>query len=171
MMKRLAVMAVAAIVAGMGFVGQAVSQDQPASAPSGDRQNRMQQYRQQMSERMKTAMGATDDEWKVLQPKIEKVMTLSREARGGMMGMMFGGRGRGGSGGDANLSETQKKAQALQKVLENKEAKLDEIKAALAEYRAAKAKAKEELAKAQKELQEVLSVKQEAQLVAYGLLD
>ena len=51
---------------------------------------------------MKENFGATDDEWKVLQPKIEKVMTLRMQA-GGMGGMMMGGGGRGRrGGGDGN---------------------------------------------------------------------
>jgi hypothetical protein len=60
-----------------------------------------EQFRQRMNDRMKTALGASDDEWKVLQPKIEKVMTLQRQSSGGRgMGMLFrGGGGRGGPGG------------------------------------------------------------------------
>ncbi|MGE5608946.1 MAG: hypothetical protein ACM359_06815, partial [Bacillota bacterium] len=32
------------------------------------------QFRQRMMDRMKERLGASDDEWKVLQPKFEKVM-------------------------------------------------------------------------------------------------
>src|SRR5436853_6696738 len=37
----------------------------------------------EMKQRMKERMGATDDEWKTLEPKIDKVMKLQREVRPG----------------------------------------------------------------------------------------
>ena len=36
--------------------------------------------RQQMMDRMKETLGASDDEWKALQPKLEKVMTAQRDS-------------------------------------------------------------------------------------------
>ena len=39
-----------------------------------------QQFRQQMQDRMREAMGATPEEWTLLQPKIEKVQQLQRAA-------------------------------------------------------------------------------------------
>jgi hypothetical protein len=63
-------------------------------------------FRQRINERMKEVMGASDDEWMVIQPKVEKVMALQRQTAGGRgMGMLFGrggpggGRGPGGPGG------------------------------------------------------------------------
>src|SRR5262245_28244140 len=51
-----------------------------------------QAMRQRMMDRMKERLGATDDEWKVLSPKIEKVMSVQRDLRGGGgPGGMFGG--------------------------------------------------------------------------------
>ncbi len=142
---------------------------------------RMEEMRQRMSQMMKETLGATDEEWKVLQPKIEKIQTLSRQSRGGMGGMF--GR-RGGPGGqpggqpqperppsDQPQSEVEKAGQALRTVLENKEAKPEEIKAALGTLRAARAKAKQDLETAQKELREVVTVRQEAQLVSMGVLE
>ena len=153
-------------------------------------QQRMEQFRTQMADRMKQALGASDDEWKVLQPRIEKVQTLSRATRGGggmgfmMMGGQRGGPQRGGPGGgpsdrppsdrpqsDRPQSEVEKTSEALQKVLENKDAPAAEIKTALAALREARAKARAELETAQKELREVVTVRQEAQFVAMGLLD
>ncbi|MCX5655807.1 MAG: hypothetical protein NTY65_14305 [Planctomycetota bacterium] len=192
MLRRAAVMFVTvALLVGAGWVGQAICEENaapavaPAAAPGapGGRdpaqmQQRMEQFRQQMSDRQKQAFGVTDEEWKVLQPKIEKVQTLARQSRGGGMGFM-GGRGRGGPGGstrggppsDRPQSEVEKKAEALQKVLENKEAKAEEIKAALTGLREARAAAKKELEAAQKELREVLTVRQEAQCVEMGILE
>ena len=138
----------------------------------GDQNLDPAQMRQQMMDRMKESLGVSDDEWKVIQPKLEKVMTLSRDARGGGMGM----RGPGGPD-DANQpapepqTEVGKANQALGKVLENKNAKPEEIKAALQAFRDAKAKAKTQLEAAQKELREVLTVRQEVLLVQRGTLD
>jgi hypothetical protein len=173
---------------GGAWLQQAFSQEAPPPGPPGQRgerdpaqmQQRMEQFRQQMADRMRQALGATEEEWKVLQPRIEKVQTLSRATRGGggMGFMMMGGRGgpgdrRGGDRpqGDRPQSAVETAGAALQKVLDNKEAKVEEIKAALTALREARAKAKAELETAQKELREVITVRQEAQLVTMGLLD
>src|SRR5262245_54191352 len=75
---------------------------------------------------LKEQLGTTDDEWKVLQPKIEKV-TAARRNSGGFGG--FGG-GRGGPGGggrgrdggnDAEASPVQKASRDLRTALENKD--------------------------------------------------
>jgi len=164
-----------------GQPGQPGQRDQRGERDPAQMQQRMEQFRQQMADWMKQALGASDEEWKVLQPRIEKVQTLSRATRGGGgMGFMMGGR-RGGPQGDRPQgdrpqsdrpqSEVEKKSEALQKVLDNKEAKVEEIKAALTALREARAKAKAELETAQKELREVITVRQEAQFVTMGLLD
>ena len=188
-------------VAAMGIVSVGLASAADAPAAGGDnggaRQGRQRgnfdpaQMRQQMSDRMKTAMGATDDEWKVLQPKIEAVQTAQRDTRGGgMMGMM--GRGNrpgrtgGAAGGDAAggaaapaaapatpavpQSEAAKASDALRKVLDNKEAKPEEVKTALQAFRDARTAAEAKLVAAQKELKDIVTVKQEAQLVMMGLL-
>ena len=67
--------------------------------------------------------------------------------------------------------ELQKSVQELQAALENKEAKLAEIKQKLTTFRVTREKIKQELAKAQKALRDVLTLRQEAQLVLRGLLD
>jgi hypothetical protein len=136
-----------------------------------------------MTDRMKQALGATDEEWKVLQPRIEKVQTLSRQTRGGGMGFMFSGRRSGGDNregdkpqsdrppSDRPQSEVEKKVEGLQKVLENKDAKPEEIKASLAALREARAKARIDLEAAQKELREVITLRQEGQFVSMGILE
>jgi len=129
-------------------------------------------FRERMMTMIKERMGATDDEWKVLLPKIEKVQTAQRNSRGGFFG---GGGGRGGNrGGDAaaaDQSPTQKASADLRTVLDNKDASADDIKAKLAALREAREKGKAELAAAQKELKEVLTQRQEAVLVTMGMLD
>jgi len=135
-----------------------------------------ERMRQMMMERVKQTMGATDEEWTALQPRIEKVLSLQRQARGGFgMGRMFGRGGRAGApeapAAGAELSETEKASQALQAVVDNKDSKPQEITQALTAYREAREKAKQELSKAQEELRGVLTPRQEAQLVLLGLLD
>ena len=182
------VLALGIVAAAMSvWVSQAMSQESrpreggrrgggEMSQTQGDRGERMQQMRQRMEERMKSDLGVTDEEWKALQPKIEKVMTLSRDVRGPMMGM--GGRGgRGGRGGgegeaqSAPQSGLQKQQQALRAVLDKQDAKPAEIKTALRDFRDARAKARAELEKAQKDLRGVVTIRQEAQLVMMGVLD
>ena len=147
-----------------------------------------EQFRQRMQERLKTALGASDEEWNVLQPKIEKVMTAQRQSSGGRgMGMLFGGGGgrrgggdgggggggggvaRGGPGGQDD-SPVAQKARDLQQSIENN-ANADELKAKLTALRDARAKAREQLTQAQAELKELLTAKQEASLVVMGLLE
>lgn len=131
--------------------------------------------RQRWMERIKEDLGATDDEWKVLQPKIEKVMTAQRDTRGGFFGG-FSSRGRGGPDRDrgpsdqpqSKVSQTQ---QDLRTVLENKSASSDEITKKLAAYREARDKARADLAAAQKDLKEVVTPRQEASLVMSGMLE
>jgi len=127
------------------------------------------QMRERMQERIKETMGATDDEWKVLQPKIEKVQTLQFSQRGG-----FGGGRRGGAGGGADQQPTTPVGIAsadLRTVLENKDASADVLKQKLQALRDAREKAKQELVAAQAELKELLTVRQEAVLVSMGMLD
>jgi peptidoglycan hydrolase CwlO-like protein len=181
-------MGIMALVA-IGMIGTAICQDTGNAGGRGARGGRGNvdpaQFRQQAEQRMKEQLGASDEEWKILQPKLDKVQTAQRDVRaGGMMGMMSARGGRGGPGGPgaaaggtppaANApaqSEVQKKAGDLQKVLDNKDAKPEDIKTALTAYRDARTKAKADLEKAQKDLKEVLSLKQEAQLVMMGLLE
>ena len=128
------------------------------------------QFRQRMLDRMKDELGASDDEFKAIQPKLEKVFELQRDARGGGM---RGGR-RGGpdaAATDQPKSAVQKAQEDLRKTLENKDAPADEIKTKMVALRDAKSKAKEDLVKAQADLRDLLTQRQEAVLVMAGLLD
>jgi hypothetical protein len=156
------------------------------------------QMRQMMEQRMKEQLGITDAEWQVIGPRLTKVMTLSRQTQmGGGMARMFmrGRRGQGGPmggpqggppegapqgggrrgqrGGPFGQEETavSKASDALQTTLENAEATPEQIKAGMTALRNAKEKARQELATAQKELREVLSLRQEAQMVLMGMLN
>ena len=133
------------------------------------------QMRQRMMDRLKEQLDVKDDEWAVMQPRLEKVMTLSFESRmGGMRGMFGrGGRNRGGdNNNNPQANNPVAKAQEdLRTTLDDKNASADTIAAKLKALRDARAQAKEELTKAQSDLKEILSQRQEAQLVMMGYLE
>jgi len=195
--KRMALISVVMCLAGvmfMGLLSQAVAVPAgqgggPGGGPQGgprqgQRFNREEMQRM-MAERMKETLEISDEEWKVFEPRITKVLTLSQQSGGfGGMGMMMRGRrggfGPGGQqgarGGDTQaqqqeLTPVEKSTQELQTVLDNKDAKPEEIKAKLTALRDAKEKARQDMVKAQKELRDIVSVRQEAQLVMMGLLN
>ena len=130
------------------------------------------QFRERMMNNIKERLGASDDEWKVISPKVEKVMTAQRDARGGGGFAGFGGRGRRGGGGDQQpTTETGKASADLQAALENKDTPADDIAKKLAAYREARDKGRAALQASQKELKEILTQRQEAVLVNMGMLE
>ena len=147
------------------------------------------QMRQRMMERVKEQLGADDAAWKVLEPRLTKVMELNRQTssgRGGMFGMMMGGRGgRGGPGGDQGGPQADRRGPGpmgeqtaldkalaqLRTTLENQSASAEEIKTQLTNVRQTREKARQELAVAQQDLKKILTVRQEAILVSMGQLD
>ncbi|MHC4635919.1 MAG: hypothetical protein ACYTBP_07635 [Planctomycetota bacterium] len=142
---------------------------------------------------MKEPLQVTEEEWVVLESRIIRVLTLSRQASvsRGMGRSMRGtssrsGRGsrgeRGGRGERPGREGTQrqggraqtpieKSAEDLRGLLKNKNAKPEEIKAKLTALRGVREKAKTELTAAQTELRKSVSVRQEAHLVLMGVLD
>jgi hypothetical protein len=125
------------------------------------------QMRERFMNSIKERLGASDDEWKVLQPKIEKIMTAQRDSRGGGF---FGRRGNRG-GDDQNQSAVQRASQELNQALENKDTSPEDIDKKLAALREAREKARGELQTAQKDLKDVLTKRQEAVLVTMGMLE
>ena len=127
----------------------------------------------------KKALGVTDEEFKALQPKIDEVTKAQAAQRGGGGGFGgFGGGGRGGRGGqggqpqdEATKGDIQKKTEALQKLLDNKDSDVKDVQAALKDLRDARTANKVVLKKAQDELKELLTAKQEAYLVLRGQLE
>ena len=161
---------------------------QPAPGGPGGPPFDPAQMRQRMMDALKDALAANDDEWKVIQPKVEKVQQLQRDAGGGGRGMfmLFGRGGPGGGpggppgggggfrpGGDPNQtpSAVQQKMEDLRNTLDNKDAKPDDIKAKLQALREARAQAKADLEKARGELRDLLTVRQESVLVMFGMLE
>ena len=136
----------------------------------------MARFQEERLNRTKEQLGATDEDWQVLKPKIEKVWTAQFAAMSGRFGG-FGGRDRGGDrdrGRDSSRGPTSPASQAareLRDALENKDTPPDQIVAKLTALREARAKARTELEAAQKDLQSVLTPRQEAVLVAAGTLE
>lgn len=146
-------------------------------------------FRQRFSDRMKELMGASDDEWQVLSPRIERVQQLQRSASTGRSGMSMlfsrgggSGGGRGGPGGGGSSRDfsrgaeqpaapVEQKAKELQASIDNKGAGSDELKLKLAALREERDRARAETAKAQEELRELLTMRQEAILVMMGVLE
>ena len=135
--------------------------------------------RNQMQGRLKEMLGASDDEWQILNPKITKVQNLMLQSGNG--GGMMGGNAGGmlarfgvtdpGAAAGAGPSEVRKAQQALQEVLRNKDATSEQIKAATQACRDARAKLKAQLEDARKELKALLVIRQEAILVQLGMLE
>ncbi len=148
--------------------------------PEQARQQRMERYKEQLDVK-------SDEEWKVIQERIEKVVQARTEVGfGGGMGAMRFGRGR--AGGDGNNTPPNADAQgarrggrggfgpapspeaeALQKAIESK-APADELKTKLAKLREVRKQKEATLEKAQEDLRKVLTVRQEAAAVLAGLL-
>lgn len=176
--KKTALVLAAAIVS-VTLSGLVLAQDsQPAGGDNPGRGGRggrgnfdPAQFMKDRMDHIKTTLGATDDEWKVLQPKIEKIGKLAMQTRGMGMGMGRGGRGGQDATLPADAPDTQKKFVELKKVLDNKDSKKEDIIAALTAYREAKAKAQADLVAAQKELKDILTARQEAECVTLGLID
>lgn len=151
--------------------------EQSVSAQERNRGFDPEQMRARMMERYREQLEVkSDDEWKVLEPRIAKVSEARREL--GAFGRGFGGGRRGGDDRGGNDqggnrprfgSEPSPEAEALQKAIEAK-APADEIKTKLAKYRESQKQKEAKLAQAQEDLKKLLSVRQEAAAVMMGLL-
>jgi len=168
--KTLVVATTLTVFLGALCIGTALSQEGRRPGGMGGRFD-PERMRQMIAQRIKEALGATDEEWQVLAPKIEKVQTLSRQIGGGMR--MFGRRRMGTSGAapQRELSPVEKAAEELRTAVENESSTPDQIRRKLTALRAAREKVRQELDKAREDLRALLSVRQEAQLVLMGLLD
>jgi len=186
----------AAVLVGTLCVGQAIAEERSPPPPPGQERGRegrgqrspeewrqrMEEFRKRMEDQIRENLGATEEEWKVLQPRMDKVQQLMRQSRGGFRGMlgMFGRGDRGRRGGDdrrpegqpeREQSDVEMKTGALRSLLEDETSSAGSIKAALGALRKARRKVQDELAIARKELREVVTARQEAQLVLMGLLE
>jgi hypothetical protein len=131
-------------------------------------------------ENIKGEMSVTNnEEWKVIETRVQKVMEARRDLGGPNMGRMFGRRGgpQGGPEGNADrprrggmFGQPSPEMESLQKAIDSN-APAEQVKAALQKYRDSRKAKEATLEKAQADLQKVLSVKQEAVAVSFGLLN
>jgi len=150
-----------------------------------------EEFERRMAERLKQFMGKlkeelkpeNDDEWQVIQMKLQEIFELRRKA----YSRFYGRRGRGSSreGGDP-LREAR---DALKELVQKQGVSNEEIKAALDKFRAAmevekkkrdeeekkraqeREEAKKKLQAAREELRSILTLRQEAVLVLYRILE
>ena len=130
-----------------------------------------------MTDYIKEQMSITnDDEWKVIEPAITKVMDARREMMSNSMRGFGGRRNRGGDNNSADAAprrspfgEPSAEVTDLQKAIDSNASAAD-IKAKLAKLREANAATEAKLEAAQEDLKKLLSARQEAVAVINGLL-
>lgn len=129
---------------------------------------------QRMSDMMKERLGASDEEWAIIQPRLTKLAEVQREGRGGRGAWGGNRRGRGDDNADApqpELTGVAKASQTLRETVENEASTPAQIKAALEALREARKEHEAEVEAARASLKEVLTLRQEAMLVAFGQLE
>ena len=136
-----------------------------------------------MREAWKRLLRVTERQWKIIEPKKEKVFGLYRETRvralgsGGKEQNFHWDRWSKGTGGvrakaPDDMTEGQRIADELIDLLENENAKEEEIRRKIDALQRAREKARKQLPEARKELAAVLtSPRQEAVLLLMGYID
>ena len=158
MRKQVIGIGIVACVLALVIGGLSIAQP-PAGGPGGPGGGRFDpaQMRQRMMDNLKQQLGVDDAAWKVMEPRLTKVMDLNRQAGGGpgrgMFGMMGGMRGQrgGNNNADANaqggrqrpqqdpatMTAVDKAQEQLRTTLENQSASPDDIKKQLTAVREA----------------------------------
>ncbi len=140
---------------------------------AGMARERMEQMRQRRAERLQRVLGVADGEWQVLEPMIERVQELNLQGRGGLTGQAITARMRGQATEteEVELPAAVQEGQALRTLLRNEDATPEQIAGQLEALRTARQQHAMELEAAREQLRELLSPRQEAQLVLMGLLE
>ena len=125
----------------------------------------------QMQERMlqmqKEQLKVSEEEWTVLKPLLQAVTQKQWEQRMAR----FRGMGRRGRGGGEGEDNSPAEVKALRTALENADTPAADIQAKLKALRDANKAKEAELEKVREQLRQVLTVRQEAQLVLMGVLN
>ena len=127
-------------------------------------------------ERLRKQLGSTDEEWKVLAPRIENLLGAQQEARAGTRGVRPGAGGGGRFGNfmtarPAEPSDLELAAEAVRMAARDPDVPDRDTILALREYRKARDKARERLAAAERDVRELLTQRQEAILLMIGLVE
>ena len=190
--KLLAVMAVLALTVAISGAGTVIAQDGQGQGGQGrgqgQGQERRQQFdpeemRQRMMDNLRERLGASEEDWQALEPKIQAVLEAQQQARAGGMGMgaLMGrrgggqgggpGGGPGGPGAEQDQSEVGVAARELRTALEDEATEGAVIAQRLEALRAARGKAEESLKAAREDLKGLVTPRQEAMLVMMSLLE
>jgi chromosome segregation ATPase len=121
-------------------------------------ERRVQEHRRAIED-FKDRLGVSDKEWVVLKPRIEKVYNLMHR-----LPQMEAGNQR-------TRTEVEQRSAELRELLRKQEATTDQIKATLTALRAAKENVARQVAAAKQDLRQLMTLRQEAELVLSGLLD
>ena len=166
------------------FTGQVWSQ--PAGKGPDRRPSRDPDQRRQMfTGNLRKTLDFSEEEWQIIEPRLQKVVTLSAKSsgmggrKGGPMGQVrSGGKGKDDTGNQTGQSRSPREQTAmgslledLNTVLKSEDATPSQIEEKLAAVRVAREESKIDLAKAQAELRELLTLRQEALLVMMGILN
>jgi Spy/CpxP family protein refolding chaperone len=133
------------------------------------------QMQQRRLDHVQEQLGFTNaTEWDAVKPLVQKVMDAQRDAFGGQLRGIFGGRNRGGDQGGSSrggmFGQTSPEQQALEKALQDN-APSSQIKDLLAKYKASQKAKQAKLEAAQTDLKAILTAKQEAQAYLLGLVN
>jgi len=122
-------------------------------------ERRVQEQRRAIED-FKDRLCVSDKEWAVVKPRIEKVYNLMHP-----LPQMR-------TANERPKSEVEQRSSELRELLRKKEGTaVDQIKARLTALRAAKQKTVQELVTAKQDLRQLMTLRQEAELVLRGVLD
>jgi hypothetical protein len=143
----------------------------PPGQPGGRGTFDPNQFRDQMFNRIREQLAVSDDEWKVLAPKVDHAYTAQRESRSSTR-TSTSSRDRGGdpTRTDPNQTPLSKAIADLQAAVADK-APTEELMRRVGLVRELRDKARADYSTAQKDLKELLTARQEAILVSTGILE
>ena len=131
-----------------------------------------------MNGMIKNDLKITDEEWTIIEPRLARVIELTNNNNARLATFRkMSRRWYADSGIVLKKYENEVKnpvenaSDNLSAIVNSETATTEEIKAALTKLRAAREATQQEIVKAQEELMEVLTIKQEAKLVMYGILE
>ena len=154
------------------FINQGYMTQQMADQLRGTINQMQGTYRNASLNNIRLQLNASDEEWNVLLPKIQRVLAALQDVA--QPAAVSGRGGMGGMGGlvlaQPAVSQVARAFQELQDILKEPNAGEDSIAAKLRAWRALHEKARAELAAAQEDLVSILTLRQEAILLNLGML-